>query len=224
MEISPILEITRGVTALIGGGGKTTLMLTLTRELRRQGTVIVTTSTHILPPEGLPLLCHASAEEVRSALEIHGAVCVAERSAEGKKLTVPELGFNTLAALADFVLVEADGARCLPLKAHAPHEPVIPPCTKKTVYVLGADGLGRPIHEVCHRPERYALLCGTSVDTPVTPAMAAQILRAEGYGNGLVYVNKVESPKDWDNAAALAACIPGRVAAGSLHCCEYRLL
>lgn len=224
MEISSILEITQGVTALIGGGGKTTLMETLARELRRQGTVIVTTSTHIMEPEGLPLLRRASAEDVRAALDAHGVVCAAEQSEPGRKMTAPELGFDALAALADFVLVEADGARRLPLKAHAPHEPVIPPCTGKTVYVLGADGFGRPIHEVCHRPERYAPLCGAEETDLVTPRRAAQVLLAEGYGAGLIYVNKVESPEGWDSAAAFAACLPGRVAAGSLHRREYRLL
>lgn len=224
MEISPILEITQGVTALIGGGGKTTLLLTLARELRRRGTVILTTSTHILPPESLPLLCHASREDIRRALDVHGVVCVAERSGEGEKLTAPEAGFDTLAALADFVLVEADGAKRLPLKAHAPHEPVIPPCAEKTVYVLGADGFGRPIHEVCHRPERYAALCGAAETDIVTPQRAAQVLLAEGYGTGWVYVNKVETQEQWDSAAAFAACLPGPVAAGSLHRREYRRL
>ena len=50
MDIAPLLHIGPGVTALIGGGGKTTLMDTLAAELRRRGTVIVTTSTHIRRP------------------------------------------------------------------------------------------------------------------------------------------------------------------------------
>ena len=45
MEISRILQIQKGITAIIGGGGKTTLMLTLAQALSRQGRVIVTTST-----------------------------------------------------------------------------------------------------------------------------------------------------------------------------------
>ena len=51
MNISALLEVEKGVTALIGGGGKTTLMYTLAEELRRRGTVLVTTSTHIQRPE-----------------------------------------------------------------------------------------------------------------------------------------------------------------------------
>ena len=41
MQIAPLLNIGRGVTALIGGGGKTTLLYTLTEELRKKGTVLL---------------------------------------------------------------------------------------------------------------------------------------------------------------------------------------
>ena len=161
MDISALLGVERGVTALIGGGGKTTLMCTLAEELRRRGTVVVTTSTHIQRPEQYPVLLSGGAAAVSAALAAHGAVCVAGETAEGK-LTAPALSFETLAQLADFVLVEADGAKRLPLKAHAPHEPVIPPNTRQTIYVVGADGFGRPIRQICHRPERYAALCGAA--------------------------------------------------------------
>lgn len=221
MDISALLGVEKGVTALIGGGGKTTLMYTLAEELRRRGTVIVTTSTHIQRPEQYPVLTAADDAAVAAALAAHSAVCVAGETAEGK-LCAPALSFEVLAALADFVLVEADGSRRLPLKAHAPHEPVIPPNARRTVYVVGADGFGHPIRQVCHRPERYAALCGAAEDDIVTPAREAAVLHAEGYDNGWVYINKVETLKDWRNAEALAALLPGKVLAGSLRERVYR--
>ena len=221
MDISALLAVEKGVTALIGGGGKTTLMYTLAEELRRRGTVIVTTSTHIQKPEQYPVL--TAADNVAAALAKHGAVCVAGETAEGK-LCAPPLSFEVLAALADFVLVEADGSRRLPLKAHAPHEPVIPPNARRTVYVVGADGFGHPIRQVCHRPERYAALCGAAEDDIVTPALEAAVLHAEGYDTGWVYINKVETPSDWANAEALAALLPGKAVAGSLWERRYRIL
>ena len=219
MDISALLGVERGVTALIGGGGKTTLMYTLAEELRHRGTVVVTTSTHIQRPEQYPVL--TAADDVAAALAEHGAVCVASESPEGK-LCAPALSFEALAALADFVLVEADGSKRLPLKAHAPHEPVIPPNAHRTIYVVGADGFGRPIRQVCHRPERYAALCGAAEDDIVTPMLEAAVLHAEGYDTGWVYINKVETPEDWRNAEALAALLPGRVLAGSLRERVYR--
>lgn len=223
MDISALLGVERGVTALIGGGGKTTLMYTLAEELRRRGTVVVTTSTHIRRPEQYPVLTAADDAAVAAALAEHGAVCVAGETAEGK-LCAPALSFETLAALADFVLVETDGSKRLPMKAHAPHEPVIPPNARRTVYVVGADGFGRPIRQVCHRPERYAALCGAAEDDVVTPALEAAVLHAEGYDTGWVFINKVETPEDWRNAEALAALLPGRVLAGSLWEKRYRAL
>lgn len=219
MDISALLGVERGVTALIGGGGKTTLMYTLAEELRHRGTVVVTTSTHIQRPEQYPML--TAADDVAAALAEHGAVCVASESPEGK-LCAPALSFEALAALADFVLVEADGSKRLPLKAHAPHEPVIPVNARRIIYVVGADGFGRPIRQVCHRPERYAALCGASENDIVTPMLEAAVLHAEGYDTGWVYINKVETPEDWRNAEALAALLPGKVIAGSLWERVYR--
>lgn len=223
MDISALLEVEMGITALIGGGGKTTLMYTMAEELRRRGTVLVTTSTHIQRPEQYPTLLTADAAAVTAALATHGVVCVAGETAEGK-LCAPALSFELLAALADFVLVEADGSKRLPQKAHAPHEPVIPPNTCRTVYVVGADGFGHPIRQVCHRPERYAALCGAAEDDIVTPALEAAVLHAEGYDTGWVYINKVETPSDWANAEALAALLPGKAVAGSLWERRYRIL
>ena len=68
MEIAPLLHVTRGVTALIGGGGKTMLLYTLAEELRRRGTVIVTTSTHIRRPEQYPVLPEGGKDAVAAAL------------------------------------------------------------------------------------------------------------------------------------------------------------
>ena len=121
-----------------------------------------------------------------------------------------------LAALVDYVLVEADGSAGLPLKAHAPHEPVIPAESGRVLLVLGASGFGRPIREAAHRPERYAQLAGRDPETIVTPEIAAQVSRAEGLGD-LVLVNQVETPEAWENARKLAENLPLPVYAGSLR-------
>ena len=52
-KLCDLLDIRPGITALIGGGGKTTLMYHLARELRARGTVAVTTTTKIWPPTGI---------------------------------------------------------------------------------------------------------------------------------------------------------------------------
>ena len=54
MELSQALRVRPGVTAIIGGGGKTTLMEHLAAELSREARVIVCTTTHILPEKTMP--------------------------------------------------------------------------------------------------------------------------------------------------------------------------
>ena len=114
MKLASLLQVGRGVTAIIGGGGKTTLMETLAGELSKKGRVIITTSTHIRRPEWYETLLNADEAAVSAALRRSSIVCVGEEAEDGK-LCAPKLGFETLAQLADHVLVEADGSKGLPL-------------------------------------------------------------------------------------------------------------
>ncbi len=215
MQIAPLLHVGRGVTAIIGGGGKTTLMETLAGELSKKGKVIITTTTHICRPKQYETLLDADEAAVSAALERSGIVCVASR-AESGKLCAPWLSMGTLAQLADFVLVEADGAKRLPLKAHASHEPVIPEEVQRVIMVIGIDGVGKTIRETCHRSALYAQLAGVDEETVVTPQLAARVVNAEGYGDR-VYINKVESAADYEAAQAMANEFSCPVIAGSLH-------
>ena len=132
----------------------------------------------------------------------------------GQMFTVGAYG--TLAQLADFVLVEADGAKRLPLKAHASHEPVIPEEAQRVIMVIGIDGVGKTIRETCHRSALYAQFAGVDEETVVTPQLAARVVNAEGYGDR-VYINKVESAADYEAAQAMANEFSCPVIAGSLH-------
>ena len=173
--------IPRGITALVGGGGKTTLMLLLAHELAQTGArVIVTTTTHIFPPDGMKTGNPATPEEAKTLLAREPLLCFGTASKEGK-LSAPILPMETLAACADYVLVEADGAKRLPLKAPAEHEPVIPSETQLVIAVAGLDGAGQRICDAAFRPERYAALCGKTEMDLVTPRDIALVL---GHANG----------------------------------------
>ena len=202
-ELYRMLEIGRGVTAIIGSGGKTSLMLRLCREL--PGSVIVCTSTRIFPPEELPL-------RQRTGRLQPGEKCCVGTPAEQGKLASPAQSFEELAQLADYVLVEADGSKSLPLKAHLPHEPVIPACANQTIQVVGLSGLGHPIAEAAHRPEVYAKLCGTAVTEPVTASMAAAVITAEGLCTRVLL-----NQSDTADGTALAALLPYPVVITALH-------
>lgn len=222
MRLSELLGVRPGLTAIIGGGGKTTLMYALAEELKERGTVIVTTSAKIRVPEHLPVADPETPEALAALWKNSSPLCLGSPWPENK-LAAPQLPFGALVRGADFVLVEADGSRGLPAKAHAPHEPVIPPEAGTVILVLGADAFGQPISQVCHRPERFAALTGCSPDEPLTPALWAEMIRAEDYGN-IIYVNKCETKNDWKNAAELAQLVKLPVVAGSLHSGQYRAL
>lgn len=192
------LEISPGITAVIGSGGKTSLIAALAREL--PGRVIVATSTHIFPAAGLPLVI-----EPLSALPAP-KICVGTLTEEGK-LTAPQQSWAELIALADYVLVEADGSRRLPLKAHLSHEPVIPPEANQVIAVLGLSGLGQPIEKVAHRPEIYARLAGCAVADIATPDRAAAVLQKEGGFTRLV-LNQAEGREAAGREIAAALSCP----------------
>jgi len=159
-NLTAAFDVPQGITALVGGGGKTTLMLQLARELAAGGArVIVTTTTHIFPPEGIPTGNPINADEVSHALLLEPLLCLGKPATNGK-LGAPDLSMAMLSHLADYILVEADGAKRLPLKAPAEHEPVIPPDTRLVIAVAGLDGAGKPIKEAAFRPKQYAALCG----------------------------------------------------------------
>ena len=95
MKLQKALEIQPGVTAIIGGGGKTTLMECLAEELSAQARVIVCTTTHIYPEQNMPCLVSPSEAEVQAELARTHCVCVGSASESGK-FSAPELTFRTL--------------------------------------------------------------------------------------------------------------------------------
>ena len=201
--------IPNGVTSLVGGGGKTTLMIALARELAEAGhTVIVSTTTHIFPTDGIVTLTNATEQETIDALAEHRLICLGAPAEQGK-LSAPTITVAAMERSADYILLEADGAKRLPLKAPAEHEPVLPTETKLVVAVLGLDGIGKTIQESAFRPERYAALTGKTVQDEATPADAACVLtHPNGQRKGVtdamrfcVLLNKADDAER--NAAAL---------------------
>ena len=215
MELAELLAVEPGITALIGSGGKTTALYLLAEELSRRGTVICAASTHILRPDHLPVLLDPSAQALSAALAENRVVCAGRAAAEGK-LTAPSLSWASLASLADYVLVEADGAHRLPCKAHLPHEPVIPAGTGQTILLAGASGFGKPVQEAAHRPEVFCRLAGLREGDPITPRALAEVIRREGLADK-VFVNQAELPGAMEQVRELAALLPVPVFAGSLR-------
>ena len=188
MRLYPLIKIQKGTTAFIGSGGKTTMLKTLAEEL--PGTVILCTTTHFYPFEGLPVLLDPEAQAVAEALKKHRVVVVGSRAKEGK-LTAGPLSCTELERLADYVLVEADGSRQMPMKAHADFEPVIPPEAGRVVWVVGANAFGKAVEGCVHRAELFCRRTGASPADPVEPEHLVKLLQAEQHIRGdVVFLNR----------------------------------
>jgi probable selenium-dependent hydroxylase accessory protein YqeC len=203
------------IVALVGGGGKTTAMFRLAREVvANGGSVITTTTTRIfgaqiaLAPAHVPA-ADLTRERVAAALAVHRHVLVigptdaGSGKAEGVSLDL----FRRLRAWFPGVclLNEADGSRMRPFKAPADYEPVIPAETTLVVPVVGADVFGKSLDaDHVHRPELVSALSGAPPGTPITPAIVARVLaHPQGGRKGVpagarvvVLINKVESLPD----------------------------
>ena len=199
--------------SVIGSGGKTSFLRYLADRLA--GSVILTTSTHILPFPDVPLVDTAVLDReqalagLRSALTRSRVVCLGKSEPSGK-LADPSsvLPFEALLSEADHILVEADGAAGRPLKAHRPWEPVIPACSDLTGCLVGASGLGKPVSEACHCPELFAALAGISPDQPVREQDVAAVLNRENLADCYL-VNQVDVLPDPDSARRLCGLIAG---------------
>ena len=229
----------RGLLAIVGAGGKTTAMYRLAAELTERGLrVACTTTTRIFPPEPrqarliLAENNEALLDECRDAAALGRPVCVAWAMENGKLMGLMPDFIHKLsdADIFDWILVEADGARCLPLKAPAAHEPVVPGRSTHVLAVVGLTGVGAPLDErhVC-RSACFAKLSGLACGAPVTPASVARVCaHPEGLFKGapqgaakLLWLNQADAPQALEHGRAIldllhdAGALPRRAGIGS---------
>ena len=180
------------VIALVGGGGKTSLMYRLVEEMRSLGeTVITTTTTKIFRPEARrsPRVILQESDpdllNLPSGLAEYGHVTVAHsfNSANGKLHGVDDEVIDRCSAIAQRVVVEADGAARRPIKAPETWEPVIPRGVDLVIPVVGLDCIGRPAtSDVVFRLERFSAIAGVLEGAPITAEAVGRLL-SHPYGS-----------------------------------------
>ena len=192
------------LVAIVGGGGKSSLMFELAKRLPGRG--VMTTTTRIFSEQmsGAAEVCTLADADWRTRLDAFESGLLVVGRVEGERAVGvrPELPAEMLAhPRVDWVIVEADGSRMLPVKAPGPHEPVIPNGTTLLVPVVGIDALSKSIGEIAHRPERVCAITGLAPEDRLTPAALAGLITAsEGglknaasAGRATILINKVES-------------------------------
>ena len=214
-----------GVISIVGGGGKTSLMFHLARQLAYAGKrVLTTTTTKILTPttdqsqtllvsQDPQVILHEASAHAGTGMHVSAA---AARLPQSDKLQgFPPEAIQTFATsgLFDWVVVEADGAACRSLKAPAAHEPVIPGNTTILFALAGLEVLGRPLgEEVVFRSELAGDLMQLSRGETITaPALARLLAHPSGAFKGapakarrFIFLNKADSPALQEQGAAVA--------------------
>lgn len=166
--------------ALVGGGGKSTLMHAISGQVA--GSVVLTCTTKMGTDQhmGRPVLVAANDSAIIEAASTAGEPVMVWSRAEGQKaIGVSPARCDAWFERVDHVILEADGSRRRPFKAPAHYEPIVPASTTLMISVIGADALGRVIADQCHRPMRVAALVGCRADVRLEPWMAATVILHE---------------------------------------------
>ena len=234
------------VVSVVGAGGKTTLVYRLAAEARSEGwRVLVTTTTHmgtmaeattgrVLVETGTGPAIEA---DLARALATEGRATVLGRRVRADKIEglAPER-VDALAATADLVLVEADGARGRSLKVPAAHEPVIPASTTLVIVVAALDALGRPLAaETVHRLDLVCAATGAREGAVLDPELLAAALahpssylsRIRAGVRSAVFLNKADAEPATGAAGEVAALLKpsyALVVAGSARSGEIVVL
>jgi probable selenium-dependent hydroxylase accessory protein YqeC len=223
------------VCTVIGSGGKTSLIWLLAKSQRRRK-VLVSPTTKMYPPppelrwydryfSGQGLLPEAGAPGISLAGVFNKNT--------GKLEALPGDALALLIPGYDLTLLEGDGARGLPLKGWAAHEPQVPPCTSVTIGVIPLLPPGKKVSkELVFRLPRFKDLSGAEEGDSLEPAHLAAViggpagtpdsggqrkgrgLFAAARGRKLLFFNQVEDDARREQARAILALLPEAFRAG----------
>ena len=229
------LGIRRGdAVAIVGSGGKATLMYRLAGEAVDRGYAVITTSTtHLHPPTSKQTCGFYVTDEtpdwpaiVPPELKTRRHVTVLgarPRPDKLKGLDAEELERLREVCAPDLLLMKADGARARLFKAPGDHEPVVPAGTTRGMIVASLKSVGIPLDErQVHRPERVGRLTGLGQDEPVTPEVIAGVVsHPEAYRRAFpmavplsLYLSCAGDEESRALATRIADAVPGSVFEG----------
>lgn len=183
----------KSLITFVGGGGKTSAIIALAKEIKKmKKTVLITTTTNmyssIIKMENKPYIT------------VLGKKFVGEKMVGLSPIVIDKIYRKDYF---DFILVEGDGAKGRAIKGPEIFEPVIPEETKKTIGIIGIDSLGKPINEeYVHRPEIFTNLVnkklGETIDINcvVNLTLNKNGIFKNAKGENILFINKIENFKD----------------------------
>lgn len=213
---------------LVGGGGKTSLILKLLDEFSESVPVIYTTTTRIHPPHPLEgLVVISSDNEAYLEMLLERAVlswCSGRKFVVTRLSSAPDLLRGVERSFADrldrvlfpLILNEADGARSMSLKMPREGEPVLMASANYLVPVIGLDCLNQPLGpQTLFRWELASKRFKLQAGERLVPELAASILLhphgvCKGWKPGMniiPFINKADSDSDEPAARSLAQAL-----------------
>ena len=202
--MKPLREMLRQgerVVAFTGAGGKTTLMRALARQLAGWGARVFTTATVDAPPPSRNFLLLEGSSGVPFYTHLHAGRRLDPATGLLRGVDPGEIPALMERFRADYVLVEADRAEGLPLKAPLETASAVPACAELVIGVMGLDALGLPADRdtVCGL-KSFLRLTGLTPGAPVTAeALEALAVHPEGLFAGapasartLAFCNKAD--------------------------------
>jgi molybdenum cofactor cytidylyltransferase len=191
MKLQQAFGVTRGdVIAFIGAGGKTSALIGLGYELMEAGWRVLATTTTVVEQEKVALMPYAlyydaKPKTISAALSEYGFVFLYDKirgdNVYGPSIEWTKQVLDTVDS--DVLLIEADDASGMPLKAPYTNEPVIPREASLVIPVASLGALGQPLDaEHIYNPQaiidKYGFFPGSHVRSP----WIAQVLRDEEFG------------------------------------------
>ncbi|GMO21336.1 MAG: selenium cofactor biosynthesis protein YqeC [Termitinemataceae bacterium] len=219
------------VITIIGSGGKTSLLWAFAAQNRKKR-VLVTTTTRIQAPNaalGLydTLLVLDEKDESRFSIPASAPAGITlagsiQHEADGsvKFRSLPLELLETLIPLYDYVFIEGDGSRTLPLKAWADWEPVLTESTILTVGVIPLWPLGKKTNDqFIHRLKLWTELTGAEEDSIITKEHITRAITGwngrrglfdAAKGSRILLFNQIEDREAFSNAVSIASLLKER--------------
>ncbi|MDR3335552.1 MAG: putative selenium-dependent hydroxylase accessory protein YqeC [Treponema sp.] len=210
----------RPVITVIGSGGKTSLIWYLARKRDRLCTLVTTTTKMGVPPPGAKRYDHFLKYEADASQVPAPGVTLAVDTSGGKLVALPPEALEAMVRQYDYVLIEGDGSRQLPLKAWAAYEPVVPDYTTLTVGILPLWPVGMAVSQtIIHRLPLFSALTGLGEGEVLSLGALVPVLTGgnSALGKGLfsaaqgkrvLFFNQTEDEKTLDQARELLSLLP----------------
>ncbi len=213
MMLHEILKLNKYFNvALVGAGGKTTLINRLTESLRKKKKILVSSTTTFIKPgiTTYDFMDYAYHKDYDIGVIDRPGIYIIGK---GKSIDDLVIGLEThdienIANKFDHSIIECDFSNGRPLKGFRDHEPRIPSTTDITIGVLDIQSLGLVVNSAnIHHLDKYLELTGSDIGSLVTIGHLTTIVNHEmalfknAVGKKVLYINKVE--KEMDEALAL---------------------